>query len=52
MDVNKDFALQADSMADASLLLPEIINDGIRLLVYAGNAGRSSLSQFSGKFYC
>lgn len=40
MEVNKDFMLQGDSMNDASLLLPDLINDGIRLLVYAGNAGR------------
>lgn len=39
MAVNQAFMMQGDSMHDSSLLLPDLINDGIRLLVYAGNAG-------------
>jgi len=38
MDVNKDFTLNGDSMRNHALLLPELINDGVKLLVYAGNA--------------
>ena len=38
MQINQAFFFQADSMHDYSDLLPELINDGIRLLVYAGNA--------------
>lgn len=39
MEVNQAFAFQGDGMHNSALLLPELINDGIRLLVYAGNAG-------------
>lgn len=39
MAVNQAFMMQGDSMHDSSLLLPDLINDGIRLLVYVGNAG-------------
>ena len=38
-DVNKDFALQADAMQNSALLLTDLVNEGVRLLVYAGNAG-------------
>ncbi|KZV76370.1 hypothetical protein PENSPDRAFT_646398 [Peniophora sp. CONT] len=38
MEVNQDFMLQGDGMHNSALLLPDLINDGIRLLVYAGNA--------------
>ncbi|KIJ61414.1 hypothetical protein HYDPIDRAFT_115872 [Hydnomerulius pinastri MD-312] len=38
MAVNQAFTLQGDSMHNTPLLLPEMINDGVRLLVYAGNA--------------
>jgi cathepsin A (carboxypeptidase C) len=38
MEVNQAFTFQGDSMHNSALLLPELINDGIRLLVYAGNA--------------
>lgn len=31
---------QGDGMHNSALLLPELIDDGVRLLVYAGNAGR------------
>ena len=30
---------QGDGMHNSALLLPELIDDGVRLLVYAGNAG-------------
>ena len=39
-DVNKDFALQADAMQNSALLLTDLVNEGVRLLVYAGNAGQ------------
>jgi len=38
MEVNRAFAMQGDGMRNSALLLPELVNDGIRLLVYAGNA--------------
>ncbi|KAG7086424.1 hypothetical protein E1B28_002378 [Marasmius oreades] len=38
MDVNKAFTLQGDGMHNSALLLPDLIADGVRLLVYAGNA--------------
>lgn len=41
MDVNRAFAKEGDGMHNSGLLLPELINDGVRLLVYAGNAGTS-----------
>ena len=37
--VNQDFTLQADGMRNSALLLTDLVNEGIRLLVYAGNAG-------------
>jgi cathepsin A (carboxypeptidase C) len=39
MNVNRDFMLQGDGVHNSAILLPELINDGVRLLVYAGNAG-------------
>ncbi|KAG6879893.1 hypothetical protein C0992_009884 [Termitomyces sp. T32_za158] len=39
MDVNRAFAMQGDGMHNSARLLPELVNDGVRLLVYAGNAG-------------
>ncbi|KAK0492073.1 Alpha/Beta hydrolase protein [Armillaria luteobubalina] len=38
MEVNQAFAFQGDGSHNSALLLPELINDGIKLLVYAGNA--------------
>jgi hypothetical protein len=38
MDVNQAFMLSGD-WSNSALLLPELVNDGVRLLVYAGNAG-------------
>ena len=46
MAINQAFMMQGDSMHDSSALLPDLINDGIRLLVYAGNAGMFKLSSF------
>ena len=39
MQVNRDFTLQADGMRNSALLLTDLVNEGVRLLVYAGNAG-------------
>ncbi|UZJ54092.1 hypothetical protein CBS101457_003412 [Exobasidium rhododendri] len=36
MNVNQGFMFQGDSMHDSALVLPEMIEDGVRLLVYAG----------------
>ncbi|KAF7777651.1 hypothetical protein Agabi119p4_3723 [Agaricus bisporus var. burnettii] len=38
MEVNRAFTLNGDGMHNSAILLPDLINDGIRLLVYAGNA--------------
>ncbi|KAH9067022.1 serine carboxypeptidase [Lactarius deliciosus] len=38
LKVNEAFMFQGDDMHNTPALLPELINDGIRLLVYAGNA--------------
>lgn len=38
MDVNQAFFAQGDGSRDSAKLLPELVNDGVRLLVYAGNA--------------
>lgn len=38
-DVNQAFASQADGMRNSALLLTDLVNEGVRLLVYAGNAG-------------
>ena len=37
--VNQAFSSQADGMRNSALLLTDLINEGMRLLVYAGNAG-------------
>jgi len=39
LEVNQAFMLQGDGMHNSALLLPELVNNGVRLLVYAGNAG-------------
>lgn len=36
MQVNQGFMFQGDSMHDSALVLPEMIEDGLRVLVYAG----------------
>ncbi|KIM82260.1 hypothetical protein PILCRDRAFT_820643 [Piloderma croceum F 1598] len=38
MAINQAFLLQGDSMHNTPLLLTDLINTGVRLLVYAGNA--------------
>ncbi|KAF4578412.1 hypothetical protein EYR36_000219 [Pleurotus pulmonarius] len=38
MAVNLAFTRQGDGMHNSALLLTDLVNDGIRLLVYAGNA--------------
>jgi len=38
MQVNQAFALQGDGSHNSAKLLPALVEDGIRLLVYAGNA--------------
>lgn len=43
MEVNQAFMGQGDSMHNAALLLVPLINDGVRLLVYAGNAGENDI---------
>jgi len=47
-NVNRDFMFQGDGMHNSALLLPELVNDGIRLLVYAGNAGMFAAPSRSG----
>lgn len=39
MEVNQAFTLNGDGMHNSALLLPELVDAGVRLLVYAGNAG-------------
>ncbi|KAN0066552.1 hypothetical protein ACQY0O_000646 [Thecaphora frezii] len=38
MGINQAFLLQGDSMHNSAGLLPELVEDGIRLLIYAGEA--------------
>lgn len=38
LQVNQAFLLQGDGMHNSAPLLTELVNDGIRLLIYAGNA--------------
>ena len=48
MEVNQAFTLGGD-WSNSALLLPELVNGGVRLLVYAGNAGEffsASISLF------
>lgn len=42
--VHQAFWSRGDSVHNTAALLPEMVNDGVRLLVYAGNAGQSSTS--------
>ena len=39
MGVNQGFASQGDGMRNSALLFTDLVNEGIRLLVYAGTAG-------------
>jgi len=41
-EVNKAFTMNGDGMHNSAALLPELVDGGVRLLVYAGNAGASS----------
>ncbi|WWD21011.1 hypothetical protein CI109_105492 [Kwoniella shandongensis] len=38
MQINQNFLLQGDGMHDAAALLPELVEAGIRVLIYAGEA--------------
>lgn len=38
MEINQAFFGQGDGMHNSAALLPDLINDDIKLLVYAGNA--------------
>lgn len=38
MDMNREFNTRGEGVRNAAKLLPELINDGVRLLVYAGKA--------------
>jgi len=38
MQVNQAFLMQGDGMHNSAPLLTDLVNDGIRLLIYAGNA--------------
>jgi cathepsin A (carboxypeptidase C) len=42
--VNRAFMMQGDGVHNAAALLPELVDHGVRLLVYAGNAGQYRLS--------
>lgn len=39
MDMNREFNMRGEGVKNAAKLLPELINSGVRLLVYAGKAG-------------
>lgn len=39
MEVNQAFTMNGDGMHNSAALLPELVDAGVRLLVYAGNAG-------------
>ena len=41
MELNQKFYTQGQAMHNSAALLPEMINEGLRLLVYAGNTGWS-----------
>ncbi|KAK7046718.1 carboxypeptidase [Favolaschia claudopus] len=38
MDMNREFNMRGEGVRNAAKLLPELVNDGVRLLVYAGQA--------------
>jgi len=50
-DVEKGFLLRGDSIQDTPALLPELVNNGIRLLIYAGVAGEFHTYQLR-NFWC
>jgi cathepsin A (carboxypeptidase C) len=41
MEVNQAFLFQGDGAHNSAKLLTELVNGGVRLLIYAGNAGNS-----------
>jgi cathepsin A (carboxypeptidase C) len=43
-EVNTAFTMNGDGMHNTAALLPELVDGGVRLLVYAGNAGAFLLS--------
>jgi hypothetical protein len=43
MDMLVEFMAQGDGMRDTKSVVPELVDEGIRLLVYAGNAGAFAL---------
>lgn len=45
MAVNQGFMMQGDGAHNSAALLPDLVNSGIRLLVYAGDAGVFSVYQ-------
>jgi hypothetical protein len=54
MEVNQAFSMNGDGMHNSAALLPELVDAGVRLLVYAGNAGEflvliSAFSFFSNR---
>ena len=56
MQVNQAFAMQGDGARNRAKLLPELVESGIRLLIYAGDADmacnyivRISFSRYVGK---
>jgi len=46
MEVNRAFSMNGDGMHNSATLLPELVNAGVRLLVYAGNAGEFPFDTF------
>lgn len=38
MEINRGFLMTGDSQHDSAALLPPLLEDGIRVLIYAGNA--------------
>jgi carboxypeptidase C (cathepsin A) len=38
MEVNQAFMFQGDGMHNSAALIPELLNEGVRVLIYAGNA--------------
>ncbi|KAJ7336389.1 serine carboxypeptidase [Mycena albidolilacea] len=48
MDMNREFNMRGEGVHNAAKLLPELINDGVRLLVYAGKAGSYMMANYMG----
>lgn len=43
-EVYRAFMRNGDVMHNTAALLPELVNEGVRLLVYSGDAGKASWS--------